>query len=214
MQYMGADGILGLAYPRLSASGATPVFDNTMSEGLVDQDLFSVYLSSWGQIALQHPIWRTGNIGCQTITIQFFSNWFLICKFSLSSVVTCRKAVWWPLVVLTLTATTAPSPGFPSPVSCTGRSQWTGRATDCRPSEMYPNLNNLISMMHVVLCLPLSVTINGQVVACSGGCQAIVDTGTSQIVGPERSMSNINGWVGASSQNGDVRAKKTMCWLT
>lgn len=45
MQYMRADGILGLAYPRLAASSATPVFDNMMKEGLVDQDMFSVYLS-------------------------------------------------------------------------------------------------------------------------------------------------------------------------
>nr|XP_051689147.1 pepsin II-4 [Oryctolagus cuniculus] len=40
------DGILGLGYPSISASDATPVFDNMWNEGLVSQDLFSVYLSS------------------------------------------------------------------------------------------------------------------------------------------------------------------------
>lgn len=43
--YTPFDGILGLAFPSISSSGATPVFDNMMSEGLVSQDLFSVYLS-------------------------------------------------------------------------------------------------------------------------------------------------------------------------
>lgn len=41
------DGILGLGYPSIAASGATPVFDNMWNEGLVSQDLFSVYLSSY-----------------------------------------------------------------------------------------------------------------------------------------------------------------------
>lgn len=46
MASMTADGIMGLAYQALSSDGATPVFDNMVSQGLVSQNVFSVYLSS------------------------------------------------------------------------------------------------------------------------------------------------------------------------
>uniref|UniRef100_A0A8C2XK76 pepsin A n=1 Tax=Cyclopterus lumpus TaxID=8103 RepID=A0A8C2XK76_CYCLU len=50
-----------------------------------------------------------------------------------------------------------------------------------------------------------SITINGNTVACSGSCAAVVDSGTSFIIGPDKDITNINGWLGASlDQNGDA----------
>ncbi|KAM3850035.1 pepsin A-like [Diretmus argenteus] len=132
MQHMRADGILGLAYPRLSASGATPVFDNMMRENLINQDIFSVYLSSHSQ-------------GGSVVTF-----------------------------------------GGTDPNHYYGPISWIPLS-----SEMYWQIT------------VDSVTVNGQVVACNGGCQAIVDTGTSLIVGPQNDISSMNRMVGAQSQNGD-----------
>ncbi|KAM9362269.1 pepsin A-like [Symphorus nematophorus] len=42
-----------------------------------------------------------------------------------------------------------------------------------------------------------SITINGNTVACSAGCEAIVDSGTSVIIGSSTDVNNINGWLGA-----------------
>lgn len=47
----------------------------------------------------------------------------------------------------------------------------------------------------VPLC---SVTVDGVVVACDGGCQAILDTGTSMLVGPSSDILNIQQAIGAT----------------
>ncbi|XP_010070735.1 PREDICTED: embryonic pepsinogen-like, partial [Pterocles gutturalis] len=119
------DGILGLGYPELAADGLTPVFDNLMNESLLEENLFSVYLSrdTAGSVVIFGGIdesYFTGSI-----------NWI--------------------------------------PVSYQGYWQ--------------------ISMD--------SIIVNSQEIACSGGCQAIIDTGTSLVAGPPSGISNIQSAVGA-----------------
>lgn len=47
--------------------------------------------------------------------------------------------------------------------------------------------------------------MNGQAIACSGSCQAIVDTGTSLLAGPTNAIANIQSYIGASqNSNGEV----------
>ncbi len=50
-----------------------------------------------------------------------------------------------------------------------------------------------------LLILPLccSITINGNIIACAASCEAVVDSGTSLIIGSSNDISNINGWLGA-----------------
>jgi hypothetical protein len=40
------DGILGLAYPAIAADYVTPVFDTMISQNLVSQPIFGVFLDS------------------------------------------------------------------------------------------------------------------------------------------------------------------------
>ncbi|NXI85435.1 PEPA protein, partial [Rhipidura dahli] len=126
--YTPFDGILGLAFPSIASSGATPVFDNMMMENLVDMRLFSVYLSRDSQ-------------GGSFVLFGAIDPYY-----------TTKGIAWIPL---------------------SAETYWQ------------------ITME--------SVSVNGAPVACSSGCQAIVDTGTTLLAVPVRALRNLLSRLGASS---------------
>ncbi|XP_036240367.1 pepsin A-5 [Molothrus aeneus] len=126
--YTPFDGILGLAFPSIASSGATPVFDNMMIENLVDRNLFSVYLSRDDE-------------GGSFVLFGAIDPYY-----------TTRGISWIPL---------------------SAETYWQ------------------ISME--------SVSISGTPVACSSGCQAIVDTGTTLLAVPIRALRTLMMRLGASS---------------
>ncbi|KAL0627403.1 Pepsin A [Plecturocebus cupreus] len=130
LYYSPFDGILGLAYPSISSSGATPVFDNIWNQGLVSEDLFAVYLSGNDQSG---SVVMFGGVDSSYYTGSL--NWV--------------------------------------PVSVEGYWEIT---VD-------------------------SITMNGETIACSEGCQAIVDTGTSLLSGPTSPIANIQSYIGASENS-------------
>ncbi|NXH21495.1 PEPA protein, partial [Bucco capensis] len=126
--YCPFDGILGLAFPSIASAGATPVFDNMMTEDLVAEDLFSVYLSKDGQ-----------------------SGSFVLFG-AIDSSYTTNGITWIPL---------------------SAETYWQ------------------ITMD--------SVYIGDEPVACTSGCQAIVDTGTSLLVVPNSILNSLLAALGSDS---------------
>ena len=53
--------------------------------------------------------------------------------------------------------------------------------------------------------LSLSISMKRKVIACSGGCEALVDTGTSLILGPRRLVNNIQKLISAMPRGSEVK---------
>lgn len=122
------DGILGMAYPRISVNNVVPVFDNLMAQKLVDKNIFSFYLNRnpnaqpGGELMLggTDPKFFTGPLTYHNVT---------------------RKAYW---------------------------------------------------QIHMD-----RLEVGNGLTLCKGGCEAIVDTGTSLLVGPVDEVKELQKAIGA-----------------
>ena len=53
--------------------------------------------------------------------------------------------------------------------------------------------------------LSLSISMKRKVIACSGGCEALVHTGLSLILGPRRLVNNIQRRIGTTPRGSEVK---------
>ncbi|XP_010211548.1 PREDICTED: cathepsin E [Tinamus guttatus] len=128
------DGILGLGYPSLAVDGVTPVFDNMIAQNLVEQPMFSVYMSSKPDSA----------DGGELLFGGFDPSRFV------------GTLQWVPV---------------------TQQGYWQIRID--------------------------AIQVGGTPAFCSGGCQAIVDTGTSLLTGPSRDIKEMHRYIGATYLDGE-----------
>ncbi|KAM9325265.1 pepsin A-like [Gastrophryne carolinensis] len=151
LTYSPFDGILGLAYPSIASSQATPVFDNMWSQGLIPYDYFSFYLSSQEQSGsfvlfggTDNQYW-SGNLNW--IPLSSESYW----QITVDSISVGGQVIATSFQAIVDTGTSLLS-GPPNPIS---NIQYYIGASQDSSGQYVINCNNISNMPTVV------ITING-----------------------------------------------------
>ena len=74
---------------------------------------------------------------------------------------------------------------------------------DRREGGISGETQNDLDACLVTLCL--SISMKRKVIACSAGCKAFVDNGTSLVLGPRRLVNNIQKLIGTTPQGLEVK---------
>lgn len=161
------DGILGLAYPAIAADYVTPVFDTMISQKLVSQPIFGVFLDS-------NPGDRESAIDFGECLHFYFARLLSTqyVHFALLAILNtndfCEYFLTWSHLGTIDSSKFSGSLQY-EPVQ--SQDYWTVKLT-----EFSVNGNDV------------SGCKNGG----GSGCSAIVDTGTSLIIGPTEAVNNLN----------------------
>ncbi|MBZ3883254.1 Cathepsin D [Sciurus carolinensis] len=163
------DGILGMAYPCISVNNVLPVFDNLMEQKLVEKNVFSFYLN-------RDP---SGQPGGELMLGGIDSKYY---KGSLTYLNVTRKAYWQ----VHMDQDPSGQPGGELMLGGIDSKYYKGSLTYL----------NVTRKAYWQVHMDQLEVANG-LTLCKEGCEAIVDTGTSLLVGPVDEVKELQKAIGA-----------------
>ncbi|OWK17275.1 hypothetical protein Celaphus_00013441, partial [Cervus elaphus hippelaphus] len=215
------DGVLGLNYPNLSFTGGIPIFDNLKNQGAISEPVFAFYLSKRVKIMRKtcseknmlnnflkehsYRLYQTSSPGSNIAThpLRNFQDMTYVGNITIGTppqefqVVfdTGSSDLWVPSILCT-------SPSCSSHVMFRHNESSTYRHTNKTFSIKYCSgrMKGVVGRDTVRVTV---ISMEGDTVACYGGCQALVDTGASAILGPRRLVNKIMRFLGAKPRGSE-----------